>query len=171
MSRWRKVDPAAEGLAVWPRERPRPTRTADQEADFYHSLHYSSAVVGVNTSAMIEAAVLGRPVLTVRAAEFRASQDGTVHFRYLTPEGGGPAQVADDLDTHLEQLSRALDAPEEVRERGRRFVEHFVRPRGLERPATPILLEELESLPKLAPAARPRGTTRRGAIERPGVAG
>ena len=45
-----------------------------------------SSDLGVNTSAMIEAAILGRPVLSVLAPEFAATQEGTVHFHYLLPE-------------------------------------------------------------------------------------
>ena len=49
----------------------------------FRLLCHSAAVVGLNTSAMIEAAIVGRPVLTVLLPEFRDNQEGTVHFHYL----------------------------------------------------------------------------------------
>src|SRR3712207_6916201 len=47
---------------------------------FYDSLHHAAAVVGVNTTAMIEAAIVGRPVLTVLDDAFALTQRGTLHF-------------------------------------------------------------------------------------------
>ena len=47
-------------------------------------MYYSAAVVGLNTSAFIEAAVVGKPVLTITLPEISTfNQEGTLHFRYL----------------------------------------------------------------------------------------
>ena len=46
-------------------------------------MYHASATVGLNTSAMIEAAIVGRPVHTILVPEFQHSQEGTLHFRYL----------------------------------------------------------------------------------------
>ena len=43
-------------------------------ADYYDSMFHSVAVVGVNTSALIESGIVGRPVFTVLAAEFAGSR-------------------------------------------------------------------------------------------------
>lgn len=156
MDHWQGLGAGSEaGLAVFPRERPGLPMSAGEEADFFRSLHFSSAVMGINTSAMIEAAIVGRPVFTIRAPEFRRTQDGTVHFRYLIPEGGGAVQVAEDLEEHLQQLAHTLENPEQAREDLRAFVGRFVRPRGLARPADPILVEEIETLARLRTAPRP----------------
>ena len=58
-------------------------------ASFFDSLYYASAIVGVNTSAMVEAAILGKPVMSLLMEEFAATQKGTLHFHYLLPENGG----------------------------------------------------------------------------------
>src|SRR4029450_9620337 len=42
-----------------------------------------AAVVALNTSAEIEAAIAGRPVLTFRAGEEARGQEGSIHFTYL----------------------------------------------------------------------------------------
>ena len=47
-----------------------------------------------------------------------------------------------DLDEHVERLARVLRG-EHDRERQRAFVESFVRPRGLERPVSPAVVEAI----------------------------
>src|SRR5207248_1363799 len=71
------------------------------KADYYDSIHHSAAVVGLNTTAMIEAAIVGRPVLTVLDPEYEAVQHGTLHFRYLLETGGGVLRVAETLSEHV----------------------------------------------------------------------
>src|SRR6266508_600619 len=67
---WREVDLGRFGnVAVWPREGALPV-TDEARADFFDSLAHSGAVVGINTTAMIEAAIVGKSVLTVLAPEF-----------------------------------------------------------------------------------------------------
>ena len=134
--------------AIAPRERPALPMSEADEALYYDSIHHAAAVIGINTSAMVESFVQRRPVLSIRAPEFRATQDGTLHFRYLLPEAGGPLRVAGSVDEHLVQLGKALAEPEHDRERIEAFVRGFVRPRGLDRPATPILADAIEDLAK-----------------------
>ncbi len=153
---WRAIDLSRHGNAVvWPR----PGSTADGaqvQADFYDSIAHCAAVVGANTSAMIEAAIVGKSVYTWLAPEF--AQEGTVHFHYLLHENGGFLHVADSQAELLEQLSAGLGRGAGDAERTRRFVESFVRPGGPERSATAIYadaVEELASLPSSEPAKVP----------------
>ena len=88
------------------------------------------------------------------------TQEGTLHFHYLLNENGGLLHMAGSLDEHVQSLSRAVDRSEEDERRLRGFIEGFVRPHGLERPATPLMadaIEELGRLPKLAPERPPIG--------------
>jgi hypothetical protein len=141
---WREVDlDRFENVVVWPREGALPV-TNEARADFFDSLAHSAAVVGINTTAMIEAAIVGRSVLTVLAPEF--AQESTLHFHYLLEENGGFLHVASSLGEHAGQLARMLDEDAAGAERRRRFVESFVRPHGLDRPATPILADAVEEL-------------------------
>jgi hypothetical protein len=144
---WREIDLSRFGnVAVSPRQGTLPV-TDDTRADFFDSLAHSAAVVGINTTAMIEAAIVGKSVLTVLAPDF--AQESTLHFDYLLEENGGFLHVAPSLEEHVGQLSRVLDEDEAGAERRRRFVESFVRPRGLDRPATPILADAIEELATL----------------------
>ena len=140
---WENVDLADLGeVAVYPRQRPNLISENNRQI-FFESLYYSAAVVGVNTSAMIEAAIIGRPVLSVRTPEFERTQEGTIHFHYLLKENGGCVTLATNFEEHLEQLRQLLVNPDVVSDPLEDFVRSFVRPQGLELPATPILSESI----------------------------
>lgn len=144
-AQWQDADLSQYGfVAVWPRD-PSARVDAASKADFYDSLYHSAAVVGINTSALIEAGIVGRPVLSVLDDEHRNSQDGTLHFRYLVEESGGLLHVADGLTAHVVQLAAALTATDHA-ERARAFLTSFLRPHGVERPATPVLANAIERL-------------------------
>ncbi len=151
---WRDVDLARLGNAVvWPAKSRRPVE-AQERADFFDSFAHSAAVVGINTTAMIEAAIVGKSVLTVLAPEF--AQESTLHFHYLLAENGGFLHVASSLEEHVEQLAGALGEDPAGSERRSRFVEAFVRPHGLGKAATPILADAVEQLAALTPERLPR---------------
>jgi hypothetical protein len=120
----------------------------DPEAknDYFDSLYYSSAVVGLVTSAFLEAAIVGRPVLTFLLPEYRMHQEEMIHFRYLTEVEGGLLRTAPDLDAHFAQLADAVALGGVRDDRNRRFLAAFVRPAGLETPATPAFADAIEAL-------------------------
>jgi hypothetical protein len=122
---------------------PRPTVHGDQS--LYDELYHSAAAVGLNTSAQIEAAIVGRPVYTFRADELAPGQEGSTHFSYLLTDRGGFVEHAATLDEHVEQLSRGVGGGFDVQTLTR-FTESFVRPAGLDRPATPILAQGIIDL-------------------------
>ena len=117
-----------------------------QNADLvlYDTVHHSAAVVGLNTSAEIEAAIVGRPVYTI-VDPAAGGQQGTLHFHYLLRSQGGPVELADDFDGHRAHLSAAL-AGEFDRAAIASFVQRFVRPHGLDVPVAPIVADAVEAL-------------------------
>jgi hypothetical protein len=137
-----------ENVVVWPRGGQHPD-VGDAEAVFFDSMAHSTAVVGINTSAQIDAAIVGKPVLTVRA--FSQSQDGTLHFHYLLRENGGFVQDAGTLDEHVAQLREALADPDAQTVAIEAFVSSFVRPHGVDRPAGPLVADALEELARMQP--------------------
>ena len=130
-------------VAVWPRQRYTPAEESARTS-FFDSLYYSAAIVGINTSAMIEGAILRRPVLSLLTPEFAGTQEGTLHFHYLLPENGGFLRVAHSLPEHEAQLVEVLRNPELVREQTERFVAAFLRPHGLDVACTPLLASAIE---------------------------
>lgn len=141
---WHEHMPEDPWAVVWPDKGAVPS-DEQTRIDYYDSLHHSAAVVGINTSALIEAAIARRPVFTIRRPEHRHSQSGTVHFAYLTGEnGGGVLRAADDWDEHFAQLAAELNAERRPDERIERFLVDFLRPHGLDRPATPFAVGAIE---------------------------
>ncbi len=131
--------------------------------DYFDSLYYSAAVVGLNTSAFLEAAIVGRSVYTILLPEFHESQEGTLHFPYLLHVGGGLLHAAHDMPTHIADLSAALRDPAAGAERSRRFVETFVRPHGLGTRATDRFVDTVEALMR-RPAASPQRALQPGLL-------
>jgi hypothetical protein len=153
--RWHEVDLGRfENVVVWPRRSARPV-TAEEQADFFDTLTHSAAVVGINTTAMIEAAIAGKSVLTILDQEF--AQESTLHFHHLLQENGGFLHVASSLEEHVRQLAHVLEDGDDQAEERARFIQSFLRPHGLDRPATPILADEVEKLAgtPVKPATRP----------------
>jgi hypothetical protein len=137
---WEHADLAdIANAAVW-KESPK----VQADPALYDSLFHCAAVAGLNTSAMIEAGILGKAVHTIETAEFAGGQEQTLHFHYLLARNGGLVEVAKDLPELCRQLGEAVANPAAGAERSRRFIASFVRPRGLDRPVAPIMVEEIE---------------------------
>jgi hypothetical protein len=153
VAQWRDVDLSGlENVVLWPRE----TKLAgdvETKQGLYDSIHHSAAVVGINTSAMIEAGIVGRRVHTILAPEYWTSQLGTFHFPYMLEVGGGLVAVARSFGEHCAQLSATIADPERAGVESRGFVEDFIRPFGIDEPATPRWVDAVESL---GPASTPR---------------
>jgi hypothetical protein len=140
-------------VAIWPRHGEFPLGDAARQ-NFFDSIFHSAAVVGINTSAQIEAAIVGRPVHTVLAGEFRDTQQGTLHFRYLADRDFGHLRIGTTLAEHADQLARSVEHGDEE-SLNERFLLRFVRPFGLDAPATPVAVDAIEQL-----AAAPPGPAR-----------
>ena len=155
---WHKFDVAElENVSVWPTGGDNPVDTASKN-DFYDSLFHSTMVVGINTSAQIEAGIVGRQVFTIQTEHHAGTQEGTLHFRYLLEAGGGLVHNARTFEEHIAQLARGFESRPEDAEKLRNFVENFVRPKGLDQPATPLLVDAIEALEsRPAPAVEATG--------------
>jgi hypothetical protein len=151
-AQWQDIDLGFEHAVVWPRYSAMPIDD-DRKRAYYDSLHHASAVVGINTSGFIEAGIVGRPTLTLATHHFRDTQEGTLHFHYLTE--GGLVQVARSFEEHADQLSDALANPTETEQRVKDFIAGFVRPRGLNRPATGIFVNAVETAREQKPEPWP----------------
>jgi hypothetical protein len=154
---WRDVDLAAEfgDVAVWPRNGVNPIGGAAR-SDYFDSMYHAEAVVGVNTSGMIESGIIGRPVYAVQVDEFAATQDGTLHFQHLKNVDGGLLHLSSTLEEHIAQLERLPAEADAGRRKAQRFIQAFVRPHGLDVAATPKVVEAIEQcLAEPRPAPRP----------------
>jgi len=104
---------------------------------------------------MIEAGIIGKAVHTITVPEFAASQGGVLHFRYLREIGGGLVQVSESLDECVRRLGDVVAGRDtEGEEAARRFTELFVRPNGVQVPATPVFVDAVEQLAERGPRER-----------------
>lgn len=124
----------------------------DTPAGLFESITHSTAVVGLNTTAELEAGIVGRPVFTIVADQRDADgQSSTVHFHYLTTAAGGFVSTAANFDEHVRQLDAMLRKPADP-EPIRAFIQSFLRPHGFDRPVSPLLADAIErgALPGVA---------------------
>jgi hypothetical protein len=143
------------GLSGWRREavdrvpRGRGVSLSDPAAKggqgLFDDLYHAAVVVGLNTSAQIEASILEKPVYTFSAGALAPGQEGTLHFYNLLEGHGGVVRFSETLDDHARELDHGL-AGDFDRTAIRRFCESRVRPHGLDRPVSPILADEILQL-------------------------
>jgi len=151
---WAAIDFAGlDNVVCWPPAGAVPV-DAESRTGYFDSLYHASAVVGLNTSAMIEGAILGQPVFTVLLPEFAASQEGTVHFHYLLDGVDALLRASRSLPAHAEELAQVLDGRDADPDRSRRFVARFVRPHAADTSATVRVVAALEAI-AAAPAPAP----------------
>ena len=171
-AQWRDVDLSEFGdVAIWPRGGANPVDAAAR-ADYYDSMFHSLAVVGVNTSALIESGIVGRLVFSVADGAFAATQEGTLHFQHLKSVNGGLLHLASSLEEHTGQLAHLVADIAGRAHPPRAFIQAFVRPHGLDVPATPRVVDAIEELAAAVgslsrPVAQPE---RAGAVWRPVLA-
>ncbi len=138
---WRSFTPPASAAVAFP-------HALNSDQTLFETVYHSAAVVGLNTSAELEAGIVGRPVFTILAGDAAEGQEGTIHFQYLLKEHGGFVQVAADFAEHRRQLAAAVQGDYDA-EGIRAFIERFLRPHGLSHPATPLLVSAIEELAHL----------------------
>ena len=157
---WKDVDLSGfKNIAFWGAS----PVDAESKNDYFDSMYYSAAVVGLNTSAFLEAAVVGKPVHSVLDEDIsKHNQEGTIHFHYLMDVNGGLLRIARTLDEHVQMLADSLAPDGGGDEKARHFVEGFIRPFGVTVPATPKFADAIEQL-GASPAPRTRHA---GTIER-----
>ena len=147
---WDGIDLSGfENVSLWPRRGTAPSDTSSK-ADYFDTLFHSSAVVGINTSALIEGGIVGRAVHTFLLPEFQTCQEGTLHFRYLLD--AGLLRAGRDLSEHVAQLAATLAGADPAQHSNRAFVESFVRPHGLGVSATDTFVHAVEHLASMSPA-------------------
>ncbi len=128
--------------------------TESRRAGYFDALYHASLLVGLNTSALIEASILGKPCFTVALATHRGGQKETLHYHYLT--AAKVLHEAPDIETHCADLAAALHDPSATSADAAAFVSDFIRPYGLDVAATPLFVEAIEDAAS-APMERPPG--------------
>jgi hypothetical protein len=143
---WRTFDTSGwDNVTVFPQGGADPIDRSTR-SDYFDSMFHSAAIAAVNTSAIIEASILGKQVHTLLVPRYRDTQEGTLHFRYLKRENGGPLHVHRTQEDEEAALAAAVRGDAAEDEALRAFVRRFVRPLGDEARATDRLADAVESL-------------------------
>ncbi|MFZ2103588.1 MAG: hypothetical protein WAU86_23795 [Oricola sp.] len=128
------------GAAIHPARGVKYPTTAEQQKTYLETLHHADAVVGLNTSAMIESAIAGKPVLTYRGHASDLNQASNLHFRHLAESGY--VKVLPNLPDHLDELAVALRTAFDRRP-AERFLREFIRPSGTDLAPSVILANHI----------------------------
>jgi len=151
-AQWAGIDLSSFGdVSIWPRAGANPIGR-DARSEYYDSMYHAHAVVGVNTSALIESGIVGRLVYSIQVPELAGTQEGTLHFQHL--KNGGLLRLAATLDEHVEQVAASFESAERDRVRVRDFIQMFVRPHGFDQPAAPRVVRVVEDAAATRPAPR-----------------
>lgn len=101
--------------------------TDEKRKIFYNSIFHSVAVVGINTTAFLEASVIDRPCITI-VEDIAMATHLLPHFHHLEDaEFLETAHQMEDLKGILRRILRGADVNAEQR---RKFVSDFIRPVG-----------------------------------------
>lgn len=115
--------------------------TEEKRRMFYNSIYHSIAVVGVNTTAFLEAAALDKPCITV-IDEVSSETQQLPHFHHLADAGFlETAHNTNELAHILKNITAGVDVHADRRSQ---FVRDFLRPTG--HPAVDTYVELIESL-------------------------
>ncbi len=130
-------------VCVWPKEGALPD-SEESKRDFYNTLRYCVATVGINTTGMIDAVIADKPCVTIMTEYYRATQSQAVHFQHLLDADVLEiAKTAEECADVIEMLWKGADVKQKAR---RQFVLDFVRPHGLHRPTGEIAARAIELL-------------------------
>ena len=136
---------SSRAAVIWPLRPSHPITEASRAA-FFDTLFHADAVVGLNTSAMVEAAILRKPVFTFFGHSQTQAQTGNLHFKYLRDSGF----VFHDpsLGAHLERIRAFLEGWSDRERLGHadacdRFVNTFARPLGRDVDVAPVLVQKI----------------------------
>jgi hypothetical protein len=110
---------------------------------YFNQLAHGACVIGLNSTAFLEAAVASRPCLTIVADEFWDSQGRTGHFRHLL--AGDFLEVAPGVPEAARRIARVIEGADDKRAQRAEFVHQFLRPHGIDRPASEVVADLIES--------------------------
>jgi hypothetical protein len=135
---------APVGVSVSPGTSEAPISSPQFRQRYRDELHHASVAVALNTSAMIDAAIFGKPVCTVELPELAKGQHGYVHYEYLTTFAGGLLRRTSSLKEHVNTLAELVRRdPYERDTTSERFVQAFVRPHGRDVTPATVFTEEM----------------------------
>ena len=148
------VRPHPENMKIWRERRVSGTvlspetypayYSKDAKNHYFDTMYYSSCVVAINTTAILEAALLGKPCISLVTDHYQATQIKTKHFNLLL--NADFLLIANNFDDAIEYIKGAIRGDDPRRNERRRFVESFIRPWGMGVSASELMGKALEDI-------------------------
>ena len=132
----------AKNVVIWPRGGEY-VDVPEAKQNYFDSLFHSKAVIGINTSAMLEAAIVNKPCVTIMTENYRSTQRGVGHFKHLLDADF--LEIAQGFTEAASIIGAILDGRDLKKEQRRRFVREFIRPGGMKTPASEIMAKAIEA--------------------------
>lgn len=121
--------PIPPNALVWPKETHLPD-SQETATDFFQSVYFSEAAIGLNTTAMVDAIVIGKPCITWLRSSSSATQWRAVHFQnLLRSRATYLANSAAECAILIQNL--AIKQSDPLVGARLKFVETFLRPNGM----------------------------------------
>lgn len=136
---WQNANP--DEFCIWPKDS-KWTDLDDVKQEYFNSIYHSSAVVGINTSAFLESAILDKPCITIMNDRYKRKQTGLGHFQHLLD--GNFIELTDNHDRTLERIIELLDGDDQKRDNRLRFIRNFIRPAGMDKQASEVMAETIQ---------------------------
>lgn len=133
----------AENTRVWPSDGG-VLDSSEERQDYFHTLYHSAGVIGLNTSAFIEAAIVDKPCCTVISERFRSTQQEMKHFQHLI--NGDFIHIANDFQAAGDFMKDILQGQDPKAQNRSKFVSDFVRPMGIANTASSVMANAVERI-------------------------
>ncbi len=131
-----------ETISIYPSPGELPD-TEEKRRMFYNSIYHSVAVVGVNTTAFLEASALDKPCVTIISKEYGETQQ-LVHFHHLVD--GGFLETANRVEDMGEIIGQIVSGTDERAVQRREFVKNFLKSLESGKSAVTVYADLMERL-------------------------
>ena len=111
-------------VTVFP-ENPKLPETYWEKKELYNSIYHSEFVIGVNTSAMIDAIMIGKPCIALMSKEYEDTQENATHFKHM--KNAMYISPLEDVECLARRILNGYDNMEAAREK---FVKDYIHPYG-----------------------------------------
>ena len=117
----------------------------DEHNELFKTMcEHADAVIGINTTAMVDAIILDKPVFSPEIEKYKFSQIRTEHYKRM--KASGAIHASKELEGLVNLLSDFFKKPKSNSLNRKKFVENYVRPKGMHNVAGHVVAEEVLSL-------------------------
>ena len=138
-SDWGSIEKS--NVVIWPPGGDVPDMPSSQQ-NYFNTLFYSECVAGVNTSAMVEAAIVDKPCVTILTEQYRQTQTGRGHFYHLL--NADYMEIAQGFDASAKIIADLLSGMDSRALHRKDFVHSFLRPNGLRKNVSDLFVHAIE---------------------------